>query len=268
MDLSIVIPAYNEAHKIENDVQAAARFLRDNNLTGEIIIADDGSSDGTAAAAREASGGHGVDVRIVELPHRGKGSAVREGIIASRGECVMFADSGLCVPFEDALPALRLLREGKFDIANGSRKLPDSVIARPQSWYRRLLSRMFRFAVRLYMGLPRGLSDTQCGFKIYRGDVAREIYGGCATDGFMFDLEVLLKALAKRYRVMEFPVHWTCDRDSRLKPSRILLRTFSELRDVKHQVAEDLAAAEAILKGAEETAGANHGLAGARSERH
>jgi len=250
MDLSIVIPAYNEAHKIARDVAAAGEFLCGHRLSGEVIIADDGSADGTAQAARRSPLSPGVELCVLELPHRGKGSAVRAGILASRGRFVMFADSGLCVPFEDALPAIRMLQSGRADIVNGSRKLPESVIARPQSWYRRLLSRAFRFAVRLYMGLPRGFSDTQCGFKVYRGEVAREIYGRCATDGFMFDLEVLLRAVARQYRVAEVPVHWTCDPDSRLRPAKIFFRTFGELRDVKRQVAEELAAAEAILSGA------------------
>jgi dolichyl-phosphate beta-glucosyltransferase len=250
MDLSIVIPAYNEAHKIEKDVAAAAEFLRRQRLSGEVIIADDGSADATAAAARKAPSVGGIPIRVIELPHKGKGSAVRQGILASRGDYVLFADSGLCVPFEDALPALTMLQSGQADIVNGSRKLPDSVISRPQSRYRRILSRMFRLAVRLYMGLPGGLSDTQCGFKIYRGDVARDIYGSCSTDGFMFDLEVLLRAFSRRYRVAEVPVHWTCDRDTRLRPSKILFRTFGELREVKRHVAEELAAAEAILPAA------------------
>jgi dolichyl-phosphate beta-glucosyltransferase len=292
IDLSIVIPAFNEAHKIGRDVAAAAEFLRTNGLSGEIIIADDGSGDGTAQAARASIGAAvgsaladrllargtptltpalsqrerekdaaTISIRVLELPHRGKGSAVRNGILASTGRYVMFADSGLCVPFEDALPALKLLESGAADIVNGSRKLPQSVIARSQSWYRRLLSRLFRFAVRLYMGLPGGLSDTQCGFKVYRGDVARSIYGQCATDGFMFDLEVLLRAFSRGYRVTESPVHWTCDRDSRLRPSRILFRTLGELREVKRHVAEELATAEAIPRAAPA-----HHLAGAGAD--
>ncbi len=238
MELSIVIPAYREAHKISADVRAAADFLVRAGITGEVIIADDGSPDGTAAAARRTPIPPGVELRVLELEHRGKGSALRHGMREARGDYVMFADSGVCVPFDDCLPALDMLRRGDCDIANGSRKLPDSVITRPQSLYRRILSRLFRGVVRRYMRIPR-FSDTQCGFKIYRGDVARKLYIACVTDGFMFDLEVIARALAAGYRIAEFPVHWTCDRDSRLKPSREMLHTFAELHAIKRQLASE-----------------------------
>ena len=88
------------------------------------------------------------------------------------------------------------------------------------------------------MNLPRNLSDTQCGFKIYRGKVARELFAACHTEGFMFDLEILIRARSAGYTVAEFPVHWSWDRDSRLKPARILMRTIHELRDVKHRAAQ------------------------------
>jgi hypothetical protein len=88
------------------------------------------------------------------------------------------------------------------------------------------------------MNLPGHLTDTQCGFKAYRGDVARELYGQCRTDGFMFDLEILMRARKKGYRVAEFPVHWACDPDSRLRPAKILGSTISELRRVKQLMSE------------------------------
>ena len=145
----------------------------------------------------------------------------------------MFADSGVCVPFGDARGPLEMLRQNKIDVANGSRKMSGSVIDRSQSAYRRLLSKIFRRATFWYLDLPRNLTDTQCGFKIYRGDVARQLYAVASIDGFMFDLEILMRAQRARYRVIEFPVHWACDPDSRLKPSAILGSTISELRAVK-----------------------------------
>jgi dolichyl-phosphate beta-glucosyltransferase len=240
MDLSIVIPAYNEAHKIGRDIQAAGEFLLRNRLTGEIIIADDGSPDGTSESARAASHPKEIELRILTLPHRGKGSAVRDGMKASRGDYVMFADSGVCVPFDDALPALIILQSNQCDIAHGSRKMPDSVIDQPQTFYRRTLSAGFRWYVLRYLNLPRKLTDTQCGFKLYKGGVARELYGAAVTDGFMFDLEILMRARNAGYRVMEFPVHWSCDRDTRLKPSHILGQTFAELAAVKKTVSSKI----------------------------
>lgn len=233
MDLSIVIPAYNEAHKVARDIAAASAFLLRHQFSGEIIIADDGSHDGTASAAEKCSTPSGIGLQVLRLPHRGKGATVRDGMLATHGDYAMFADSGVCVPCDDALQGLSMIREGECDIANGSRKLPESRIQSPQSFYRRTLSRMFRWAVAHYMNLPPGLSDTQCGFKVYRGEVARELYAACHTEGFMFDLEILIRAREAGHTVAEFPVHWAWDRDSRLKPARILLRTLIDLRDVK-----------------------------------
>lgn len=236
MDLSIVIPAYREAHKIARDIQAAADFLQQHNLTGEIIIADDGSSDGTAETARATPVLPGIELVVLTPPHRGKGSAVREGMKASRGDYAMFADSGLCVPFDDVLPALARLQSNEAEIAHGSRKMRGSVIDQAQTLSRRILSAGFRWYVLRYLNLPRNLTDTQCGFKIYKGPVARELYAASLTDGFMFDLEILMRARRAGYRVIEFPVHWSCDRDTRLKPTKILGSTFAELAAVKQTV--------------------------------
>ena len=238
MDLSIVIPAYNEAHKIARDISAAGEFLKRHGISGEIIIADDGSPDGTAEAARKTAAPDGVEVKVLALEHRGKGWAVREGMKATRGEVTMFADSGVCVPFDDALAMMEGIRSGECEIAHGSRKMKGAVIDRSQTMYRRVLSWGFRRAVLMYMNLPGHLTDTQCGFKVYRGDVARELYGACRTDGFMFDLEILMRARKRGYRVMEFPVHWACDPDSRLRPAKILGSTISELREVKRLMGE------------------------------
>ena len=238
VDLSIVIPAYNEAHKIARDIEAAGSFLLAQKLSGEIIIADDGSSDGTAVTAKKISPPQGVEVKVLALEHRGKGWAVREGMKVTCGDIAMFADSGVCIPYDNALPMIEAIRSAKCEIAHGSRKMKGSVIDRSQSLYRRVLSWGFRRAVLMYMSLPGHLTDTQCGFKAYRGDIARELYGQCRTDGFMFDLEILMRSAKKEYRVAEFPVHWACDPDSRLRPAKILGSTISELRAVKRLMAE------------------------------
>jgi len=238
VDLSIVIPAYNEAHKIARDINAASSFLLTHKFSGEIIIADDGSADQTVQTAQNIIPPPAIELNVLALEHRGKGSAVREGMKATRGQVAMFADSGVCIPYDDALPMIEAIRAENCEIAHGSRKMKGSVIDRSQSLYRRVLSWGFRRAVLMYMSLPGHLTDTQCGFKAYRGDVARELYGQCRTDGFMFDLEILMRSAKKGYRVAEFPVHWACDPDSRLRPSKILGSTISELRAVKRLMAE------------------------------
>lgn len=234
MTLTIVMPAFDEAAKIAQDVESAGRFLTSHNLAGEVIVIDDGSSDATSERAREAVVPPEVDCLVFrnEL-HRGKGFAVKTGVLASRGEYILFADCGLTVPFENALPGLRLLQEGICELAHGSRKLPESVIRKPQDWDRKILSALFHALVTRWMSIPPELTDTQCGFKMYRGGIARELYRECTTDGFMFDIEIILRALRHGYRIAEFPVEWTCDRDSRIsfgKNFRNIIKELSQIR--------------------------------------
>ncbi len=234
MDISIVIPALNEGKKIARDVESAASFLKDNYLSGEIIVIDDGSGDNTAEAAKKAQIPSEIKLNVIRLQqHRGKGYAVRAGIKQAQGEYVMFADSGCCVPCENALRGLDLLKSGACDMAHGSRKMRASHITRAQSLYRQICAGIFHWFVIRYMKVPAELTDTQCGFKIYKGDAGRKLYGECITDGFAFDIEVILRARKEGYRIKEFPVDWACDPDSRLSPSRSFWRILGELRTIK-----------------------------------
>jgi dolichyl-phosphate beta-glucosyltransferase len=236
-ELSIIIPAFNEARKVASDIAAASRFLMQERLTGEIILSDDGSADDTAAIARACTVPSPLTLKILTQEHnRGKGAAVRAGMLASVGQYVMFADSGVCIPYEQAMRGLVLLRGNKCEIAHASRKRIDSVITNPQPLHRRILSKVFRSAVDAFMGLPYRLTDTQCGFKLYRGDLARSLYGQCRTDGFLFDLEIILRAKKADARIAEFPVTWSCDPDSRLRPGKTAIRTILELRSIKRAV--------------------------------
>jgi len=232
--LSIVIPAFDEERKISRDLQAAGAFLISNDIAGEVLVADDGSSDSTAEIAMAAELPARVHRAVIRSGvHRGKGAAVRSGVLASRGEFVLFADSGLTVPFENALTGLRMLGGGSADIVHGSRELSGSVIRRDRDWDRKLISRLFHGLIIRWMRIPRSLTDTQCGFKLYRGDVARKLYAQCTTDGFMFDIEIILRALLGGFRIAEFPVEWTCDRDSRLgirRSARPVVRDLLRLR--------------------------------------
>jgi dolichyl-phosphate beta-glucosyltransferase len=235
--LSIVIPAYNEAHKIARDVESASRFLVEQGLTGEIIVSDDGSGDGTAETARACTVPPAVKLIVLgQETNRGKGAAVRAGMLASKGRYAMFADSGVCIPYEQAMRGLELLRSGQCEIAHASRKRADSVIVNPQPLHRRMFSRAFRLAADLYLGLPYRLTDTQCGFKMYRGDVARRLYGACETEGFLFDLEIIIRAGKAGLRIAEFPVTWSCDPDTRLRTGRTIVRTIEELKGIKRTV--------------------------------
>ena len=240
MNLSIVIPAFEESRKIARDVSVAADFLQANGLAGEIIVVDDGSRDDTAQVARSVSVPAGVRRNVIRNDeHRGKGCAVRTGVKAAQGQYVMFADCGLCIPYGNALLGLNLLKEDRCDIAHASRRLIQSDILQHQPWHRRLISYSFRAVVRTMSGVPRHLTDTQCGFKVYKGDVARLLYGECVTDGFMFDVEIVLRAIRRRYRIAEFPVEWTCDPDSRLSLMRTPWPVLAELHALRRLLKEE-----------------------------
>jgi dolichyl-phosphate beta-glucosyltransferase len=239
MDLSIVIPAYEESNKIARDVEAAAAFLGGHNLAGEIIVVDDGSRDNTTEAARNVAVSPNVKLQVVRYEiHRGKGYAVRTGIKQTSGEYVMFVDSGCCVPYEDSLRGLQMLKSGVCDIAHGSRKMCGCRIERAQSLYRRICSKIFHWFVIHDMKIPAEFTDTQCGFKIYKGDVARHLYGECITDGFTFDIEIIMRAQKEGYRIKEFPIDWTCDPDSRLSPTRSSWRVLSELLAIRRTMSK------------------------------
>jgi len=241
MDLSIVIPAYEESKKIARDIEAAAVFLEKNHFTGQIIVVDDGSKDNTAEIARYAvtNPSPSIELKVERYNyHRGKGYAVRKGIERTSGEYVMFADSGCCVPYEDTLRGLKLIKSGACDIAHGSRKMRGCHIEKAQSLYRRICSKMFHWFVIHDMKIPAEFTDTQCGFKIYRGDVARHLYGECITDGFTFDIEIIMRAQKEGYRIKEFPIDWTCDPDSRLSPTRSSWSVLSELLKIRRVLAK------------------------------
>lgn len=228
LDLSIIIPAYKESNKIKLDIQAATEFLAAQNLSGEILLVDDGSPDETAAIAKSLEQYFPLLKVLSYQPNRGKGHALRYGITRSQGKIVMFADVGLCVPYEITVIGLTMLNLGMCDIAHGSRRMRGS-IRQQQPLYRRIGSKVFSWIVHTLVGIPSYISDTQCGFKIYQGEVARRLYASAFTNGFMFDIEIILRALAAGYLILEFPVLWSNDADTRFNPFKGSWRLLIEL---------------------------------------
>ena len=230
--LSVIIPAYNEEKKIGTDLGAALDYFRSQPYTFELIAVDDGSADRTPEVLAEWEKRAHPDLRaICYRPNRGKGYAVRTGMLAARGEVRMFADAGLCVPFSDAAAGVQAIRQGS-DVAIGSRKLASSRVVQAQASYRQWGSRLFGAVVRQAMGLG-GIRDTQCGFKFYTAHAAQELFGASRIDGFMFDAEILILARRRGMKICEFPVEWRADPDSRYRPLVGSVRNFIDLARIK-----------------------------------
>jgi dolichyl-phosphate beta-glucosyltransferase len=233
LDLSIVIPAFNEHTKIAQDVRKASDFLTESGLKGEILVVDDGSTDPTADVARQTPVPESVQCSVITVnPNQGKGHAVKTGILASRGEYILFADSGCCIPYGQTKIGLDLIQEKQCTLALGSRRHPKSVIHRDQSFRRRLYSRAFRFLLNRLFPSLRPLHDTQCGFKVFDGPMARQLFSETTLEGFLFDLDIILLAQSRGHRVCEFPIEWTCDPDSRLSANRHTAEILREIREL------------------------------------
>ena len=212
MRLSIVIPAFDEAARIGPTLDAVCAFTRRRDSGAEVIVVDDGSRDGTAAVV-ETFRPRGV--HLLKLPeNRGKGAAVRRGVLASRGEIVLISDADLSTPIAEVDRLEPYLAQAP--IVFGSRALGDSRVVRHQPWYRQTMGRTFNLIIRM-IGVS-GVRDTQCGFKLLDGEAARKLFSEMRVDGFAFDVELLLLARRHGLRIAEVGVEWADSEGSRVHP--------------------------------------------------
>ncbi len=233
--VSVVIPAYNEGERIELTLNKLSQYLEKKNSRFEIIVIDDGSSDDTAEKVRRVGETDRRIALISYAPNRGKGFAVRQGMLRAANDAVLFTDADLSTPVEEIEIAVAELTRG-FPVVIASRRHPESVIARRQSWVRELIGRTFNALVRLLIGLPYG--DTQCGFKCFTQTAAKEIFSRTRIDRFSFDVEVLLSARARGYAVKEIPVRWTNAPGSKVRPLRDALKILRELWLLRRAIAQ------------------------------
>lgn len=222
--LSVVIPAFNEARRLGPTLDRVTEYLRARDGEHEVLVVDDGSTDDTA---RRVAAHPDPAVRLVRQEvNRGKGAALRRGVAESRGARVLLCDADLSTPIEDVERLDRHLDDGAH-VAIGSRAAPGSEVHVHQPYYRELMGKIFNRIIRL-LGV-RGLRDTQCGFKLLDGDVARRLFRELRTEGFAFDVELVWLARRYGYRIDEVGVRWVDSPDSRV---HALFDSAAMLRDV------------------------------------
>jgi dolichyl-phosphate beta-glucosyltransferase len=213
-DLSIVIPAYNEELRLERTVRDAVEYFRSTRRSFELIVVDDGSRDETTGLVRRLSD-QLPEVRLIRLAaNHGKGYAVRSGVVNSQGRLVLFADADGATPFAEIERLEAALSDGA-DLAVGSRALQAQGVQVRAKLYRHLIGRTFHWLVESLT--VKGVKDTQCGFKLFRSAVAHDLFSRMRMNGFSFDVEVLVMAKRRGYRIAEVPVNWTHQPGSKVR---------------------------------------------------
>lgn len=225
---SVVIPCFNEAARIGESLRLTIDYLTTHAPQSELIVVNDGSTDATAAIAREQLKDAGVETRLLEnFPNRGKGAAVRSGLLAARKPIGLFSDADLSTPLGETPKLVEPIAKDEVDIAFGSRALDRGLIGVHQPWRREQAGRAFNLLVRLATSLP--FWDTQCGFKAFRLEVCRPILEAAHIDGFAFDVELLYLARHAGLRIREVPVRWNHAEGSKVQFFKDSLRMLREV---------------------------------------
>jgi glycosyltransferase involved in cell wall biosynthesis len=232
--LSLIIPAYNEATRLGSSLATVFEYLNAQVYESEVIVVDDGSADETVKVARVSfQSARRVASRVIMVgENRGKGNAVRAGLLAARGRISLFSDADLSTPITETPKLTGIIRSGECDISFGSRAIDRTLVGTHQPWRREQSGRAFNLAVRLATHLP--FHDTQCGFKAFRTDVCRPIVEAGRIDRFGFDVELLYVAHEAGLRLREVPVRWNDVAGSKVT-LRAGLEGFLELRELRRQ---------------------------------
>ncbi|WP_406699390.1 dolichyl-phosphate beta-glucosyltransferase [Singulisphaera sp. Ch08] len=228
--ISVIVPAYNEEQRLQASLSRIWSFLSQRFSAFELIVVDDGSTDATVRVVEAFAVDHHSVELIAYQPNRGKGYAVRTGMLRASYDLVLFSDADLATPIEEVETLLARIMAGA-DVAIGSRMVAGSELKVRQPWYRELAGRSFNLLAQR-MATP-GIVDTQCGFKLFLGPVARDLFNRISEEGFGFDIEVLLLALRLGYEVAEVPVEWRHCEGSKVRLLRDSARMFSTLVRVR-----------------------------------
>lgn len=226
--LSIVIPAYNEESRLSHTLPKVVEFVEAQPYLVEILVVDDGSVDRTAEIVEEFVARHAC-VRLVRADHGGKGHAVKIGMLQTRGEFAFLCDADLAMPITE-LPKFLPPHQNDYQIAVGSREV-EGAVRYNEPGYRHLMGRVFNWLVKI-LAVP-GFEDTQCGFKCFHASARQELFSLQTIDGFGFDVEVLYIAQKRGYRIIEIPIHWYYQSESKVHPVRDTVRMFRDIVKVR-----------------------------------
>ncbi len=230
IELSIVVPAYNEATRIGATLARIVDWARDAKRSIEVLVVDDGSSDETCRVVDDFARGE-PSVRLLRQPrNKGKGASVKRGMLEAKGAYVLFSDADLSSPIEEVDRLMGYIEQGA-DVVIGSRSLPDSDIRTRQPRFRETMGRTFNRIVRIATGLP--FHDTQCGFKLFTHKAAQSVFRELTVERFAFDVEMLLIAQDQHLRVREVPVVWAHAENSRVSPITDSARMFRDVLRVR-----------------------------------
>jgi dolichyl-phosphate beta-glucosyltransferase len=233
VDLSVVVPAYNEEQRLAPTIHALARFLSSRPQSWEIVVVDDGSTDGTLALSAHLAARWPALRIIPTAPNRGKGHAVRVGVLAAHGAVIVMYDADGSTPAGEIARLVTPILDGRAAVAIGSRYLAGATPANQPLW-RRLWSRLVNLCIQ--GTLVPGVRDTQCGFKAFGAAAARDLFSRATVDGWAFDLEVLALARRLGHEVVEIAVAWQDDRRSRVRPWHDLWKVISEAVAIKRNL--------------------------------
>ncbi len=222
--LSIIIPAHNEENRLPRSLEQVFAFLSQQSYEAEVLVVENGSSDHTLEMAQGFADRH-TNLRVLQEAGRGKGLAVRRGMLEARGEYRFMCDADLSMPIEEVNKFLPPARSD-FDIAIGSREAPDSV-RYDEPFYRHFGGRLINFVIRMLI-LP-GLQDTQCGFKCFRAEAAEHLFNRQTLNGWSFDIELLFIACRLGYRVVEIPIDWYYRSESKVSTVPDALRLIGDI---------------------------------------
>ena len=230
--LTIVIPAYNEEKRLPKTISEILQYFAYSRCQPEIIIINDGSTDRTADLVKKTTRLY-PHLRLINLyENKGKGHAVRCGILNAKGQYILLCDADLSTPISEVDKLIHSLLAGDHDIVIGSRKLPESQIEVRQSWYREFLGDIFSIIVRVV--LVRGIKDTQCGFKCFTQRSAKRTFSKQRLYGFSFDVEVLYLARKYGFSIREVPVKWLNSPQTSVKLIRDSIKMFIDLFRIRY----------------------------------